>query len=409
MQATKPEQKTSAPNSLERSHLPSSRSTDSLRARLASAPPAPPPSQPLPEAPTDAMIREKLHELPSMVPPMLRRSDTEKGKTPSLTSSSSPTRADNSSQILSLVQALSNAQVELAAQGKKVKDMEESLNSERESRRHAEERAARLETSVASSSGPSSESAEETSARSISSSESSSSRSVDSENLDSDLQRRIDLMRIEMDEMKTLMESYRHRAEVAEADSHRDRQSLSEMVERLQKKEEVELRQKKFRDAHSHIGPDGRMQQDANAASGSEKAELDRSVQDHDRALHSEVEKARTHLHHHSTSDDSNKADATANGAPQPPGHKISIEDLQAIGKEALAAALAEKERQERKGEDAAQVSENDKHVSGRSLTQRSRHGQLVQSAPYASMLGVVILGMGLMAYLNGWQKVAER
>jgi hypothetical protein len=28
------------------------------------------------------------------------------------------------------------------------------------------------------------------------------------------------------------------------------------------------------------------------------------------------------------------------------------------------------------------------------------------QSSPYASMLGVVLLGVGLMAYLNGWQKM---
>ena len=45
-----------------------------------------------------------------------------------------------------------------------------------------------------------------------------------------------------------------------------------------------------------------------------------------------------------------------------------------------------------------------------RALATRSRaQDQLVQSAPYASILGVVILGMGMMAYLNGWQKIAER
>ena len=30
------------------------------------------------------------------------------------------------------------------------------------------------------------------------------------------------------------------------------------------------------------------------------------------------------------------------------------------------------------------------------------------QTAPYASMLGVVLLGVGLMAYLNSWQKVEK-
>lgn len=28
------------------------------------------------------------------------------------------------------------------------------------------------------------------------------------------------------------------------------------------------------------------------------------------------------------------------------------------------------------------------------------------EASPYASMLGVVLLGVGLMAYLNGWQKM---
>lgn len=38
--------------------------------------------------------------------------------------------------------------------------------------------------------------------------------------------------------------------------------------------------------------------------------------------------------------------------------------------------------------------------------TQQRRHNLLEQSTPYASMLGVVLLGVGIMAYLNGWQKV---
>jgi len=29
----------------------------------------------------------------------------------------------------------------------------------------------------------------------------------------------------------------------------------------------------------------------------------------------------------------------------------------------------------------------------------------LYNTTPYASMIGVVLIGMGLMAYLNGWQQ----
>jgi hypothetical protein len=32
----------------------------------------------------------------------------------------------------------------------------------------------------------------------------------------------------------------------------------------------------------------------------------------------------------------------------------------------------------------------------------------LLQSAPYASILGVVLIGVGLMTYLNSWQKLEK-
>ena len=37
---------------------------------------------------------------------------------------------------------------------------------------------------------------------------------------------------------------------------------------------------------------------------------------------------------------------------------------------------------------------------------QQQKENALEQSGPYASMLGVVLLGVGLMAYLNGWQRM---
>ncbi|KAJ5499679.1 hypothetical protein N7453_008730 [Penicillium expansum] len=38
--------------------------------------------------------------------------------------------------------------------------------------------------------------------------------------------------------------------------------------------------------------------------------------------------------------------------------------------------------------------------------TQRRRYNYVEEASPYASMFGVVLLGVGLMAYLNGWQKM---
>jgi len=44
--------------------------------------------------------------------------------------------------------------------------------------------------------------------------------------------------------------------------------------------------------------------------------------------------------------------------------------------------------------------------IAATAFAKRHRVNMLEQSAPYASMLGVVLLGVGIMAYLNGWQKM---
>jgi maltooligosyltrehalose synthase len=55
-------------------------------------------------------------------------------------------------------------------------------------------------------------------------------------------------------------------------------------------------------------------------------------------------------------------------------------------------------------GLDPADMKELENAVTA--LTQQRRHHLLENSTPYASILGVVLLGVGIMAYLNGWQKI---
>ena len=102
-----------------------------------SQPPAPPPQQPLPEKPDAA--RANNHD--SFTQPSLKRSTTEK---PTL-GMSSPTKNESSSQILSLVEALTSAKKEIDSQGDRVKQLEDLLRQERKARESAEERARRLE------------------------------------------------------------------------------------------------------------------------------------------------------------------------------------------------------------------------------------------------------------------------
>lgn len=194
----------------ERSRPSPIKSKTDLKAHF-SEPPAPPPSAPLPEKPDVARALAD-----PLIQPLLRRSDT--ARSPS--ASSSPTRADHSSDILRLCEELKLAKGELTSQGERMKNLETELAHERTARESAEERAQRLEhrrdSPRDSISGdfiggtkdthPPPESAP-------------------------DLQIQLDKLRTSMDEMKLQMETYRHRAESAETERDEARQYLADLIE----------------------------------------------------------------------------------------------------------------------------------------------------------------------------------
>lgn len=300
-----------------------------------SEPPAPPPQLPLPEKPDAA--RSPVDGIPRG---LVKRSDTEKPTLPG----ASPISRESPSQVLSLVDALNAAKKEIESQGSRVKQLEELLSQERAARVEAEERAKQFETQQLSNGIPSSVDGADGKAEE-------SEKDIVGDNLKASehdgtsaapvpepaaleasaqrLQQRLELMMVEMDDMKQQMEKYRVRAETAEE----ERQSLSEMVERI--------RRENSEKSAGHLSPDG--------FSGSLKGGA--------------------------TVKPSNGVAAEGglqNGKAMTPGE---VRDLQ----RALASALQDPD---------------------------SRKEVLQQSAPYASMLGIVLLGVGIMAYLNGFQKV---
>src|ERR1700761_3154636 len=103
-------------------------------------PPAPPPQHPLPEKP-DSL---KASPVTTSFTNLLKRGDTAKQSNNNSQSSQSPTNPQ-SSQMLSLIEALSIAKKELDSQGARVKQLEDMLKLERSAREDAEERARRLE------------------------------------------------------------------------------------------------------------------------------------------------------------------------------------------------------------------------------------------------------------------------
>lgn len=321
-----------------------------IKARF-SDPPAPPPQQPLPEKPDVAKAVE------AILHPSLRRTDTERPK-----SNGSPVRLDGSPhQINLLAEALTNAKKEIESQSAKLKDMEDRLAQERLARESAEERARRLEgvpltersesamqsdpVHGALTNGfmePSRELILDTNEAAVD-----ANRAIGDDTA-ARLQKRLELMVVEMDEMKQQVEKYRRRAETAEAEADNDRRTLAEMVEKIRNDEAERANKSEAK------------QRRRSAGSGETDFVEDDGVD----------EKEMSDIAHQ------------ANGF---------VEAMKSLGK------------QHRE----TQAKEAPGKASDMQLAKTSDRGeQMANAAPYASIISVVILGMGLMAYLNGWQKV---
>lgn len=273
----------------------------------------------------------------------LMRADTARPNT----ASSSPTSAHNS-QILSLVEALSIAKKELDAQASKVRQLEETLQQERSAREGAEERARRLEQGMSSRPAASVEESTETAIEDEAPSptpEKTDRRASTSlsEELERNLQSRLDHMMADMHRMKKDMEQYQSRAETAETDAIQARLSLSGMIRRLREK-------------------------DSATAAAVEK-EIDLSVLTMDGHGPLTPDSIRTLSQPTSPSKSSS---ILANGHVRAPSRLP--EQLE----RAMATILRD--------------SSGDPNA-------------MAQSAPYVSMLGVVLIGVCAMAYLNSWQK----
>lgn len=314
-----------------------------------SDPPAPPPQQPLPEKP-DAVPRNGVDAISP-----LKRADTEK---PKIGSANSPVSRE-SSQILSLIEALSSAKRELESQGARVKELENLLLHERHARESAEEKAKDVEPYPLTNGdesestitiAPPPESTQEdaiehavleksfpsgTSNDTTDSAFQKSDKSSDVQN--QQLQHRLDAVMKEMEEMRHQVAMYKDRADNAESETLETRKSLAEMIESLRRErtENGEV-----------VSPKGKSHQ------------------------------------------------------PTKPGEIID-------GVKGSTTPFISKDG---KITWSASKSPQMKEVDGASaaFTAQQQKNTLEQSSPYASMLGVVLLGVGLMAYLNGWQRMEK-
>lgn len=292
-----------------------------------SEPPAPPPQQPLPEKPDVA------RQLPAG---SLKRSETEK-----------PPK--ESSQILSLIEALSLTKKELEAQNSRVKELEELLRQERLARENAEEKSRKSDYhGIPREDGISEQvvlerAGEENAESAVSEVEEITKPGEVQPSVDQPeeslvdaqtqrLQQQLDNMVSELAEMKQQVETFKHRAEKAEGETAEVRKSLAEMIENIRHEREATLA----------------------------KNVLDGEDQEEEFGV----------------------------------GDALGIENSEEEGSA---------NRKSHARTESRNIKELETAVS--SLTQQRKH-TLESSTPYASMVGVVLLGIGLMAYLNGWQKI---
>ena len=331
-----------------------------------SEPPAPPPQQPLPEKPDTAPA---LHD--SLIQPLLKRANTERPRTPSV--GNSPTRHDSSIQIVNLVEALTTAKKEIDSQSVRLKDLEEMLAQEKRARESAEERAQRLELESRKDSvhlaEPETNSVDATSETSGASGSTIMGTSVETAAVESSttrLQERIEVMVAEMNELKIQMDNYKQRADSAEAESAKDRQTLAEMVEKIRKE-----------DAEKELGVTENFSNGSPISHDKSKRISDNYGDNIPKSANGILTISKTAESRIWRGDEILRKAGVENGKP------INAEQLAAL-ENAMALALKDGKLETRT---------------------RGRNDHLVQSAPYISMVSVVLLGVGMMAYLNSWQK----
>lgn len=364
-----------------------------------SDPPAPPPQQPLPEKP----------DVPS-----LKRGSTERPKSGSY-STASPAKQDALGQVNQLSDALKTAKTEIDTQHLRVRELEDRLQKEQEARKMAEELARRLEEMAStrhmngSASGlvgqgtmleeafepPPIEFAASPESKALTGPTADGSQAtrelhaLTNGELAGDsfvLKRRVESMVAEMEGMRKQLDEFRKRAEKAEAERDADRETLTEMVMRIRERDE--------RDAKH-----------AAAAAAAEAAAVATVATQSTQTISRSLSRGR---------EGNGMSAFSLRNAAEGSHHTASAANEVKRNTEAQLAAANDKTEALLQNKDSAEAQPtlsrmNTITPASSSLAKTDRAQAVVQAIPYASMVGVVLLGVSLMAYLNGWQPRPSR
>ncbi|KAI0204146.1 hypothetical protein F4808DRAFT_370220 [Astrocystis sublimbata] len=323
-----------------------------------SDPPAPPPQQPLPEKP----------DIPS-----LKRGITAKPHAQNM----SPIRHEgNGSQILQLTEALKDAKKEIESQTSRMRDLEEMLLRERQARELAEDLARRLEKHLEDAASnkvpPSEESQLQTASldaafeppndepnlaatidRPIS--EADKSLTPDAEVIEASatqLHAQIESLVLEIKDLRQELDASKQRAETAESERDSQHKTLAEMA--LQIRQDAEAKAREI----------------------VEKASVfSKRSNDHEEDIASD------------SGTSSHFTDPASRPSSSPKPNQTESDHDDPLLNNPLTTTIS------------PNASTNTPVTAAASNSQL-----LANTIPYASMLSVVLLGVGLMAYINGWQ-----
>ncbi|KAG9235249.1 cytoplasm to vacuole targeting protein-like protein Vps64 [Amylocarpus encephaloides] len=313
-----------------------------------SDPPAPPPQQPLPEKPD--VTRPHNFEPPS---PSLKRSNTER---PRSVLNTSPVRQESSSQILSLTEALTSARKEIDSQSARMRDLEEMLLKERQARELAEDVAKRLELQsgpklnghITTETSPTFEKTFETPLEPSLVSNNNLTQNVTNEKVvdPTVISESTLLLEQRLESMMGDMQSLK-----AQMDTFKSRAETAESERDADRKTLTEMVMKIRSDEELRL----KVQEIDSSDSGAKLSEL----------LNGKVE------------DPNLEAGLLLKKAGSSNGHVLGPEESKELAQSAISTLPRPPGNQD---------------------------PYMHRAAPYASMLGVVLIGMGFMAYMNGWQ-----
>ncbi|PYH40565.1 putative cytoplasm to vacuole targeting Vps64 [Aspergillus saccharolyticus JOP 1030-1] len=248
----------------------------------------------------------------------------------------------DNSQILSLIEALSTAKRELDTQGARVKELEAMLLQERTARESAEEKARSLERRTLAN----------------------GAHATSTVPLDKSVE----------EPATGVVAEVVTEAEQAGAPDIRTDDLQHRLETMIQDMEEMKKQVTMFKEQAQHAQ--------------SETAEARKSLAEMIETLRRE------------------RAERAESDAKLEESRKSDVADAPVMKAENVAEKEVPEPSDSRLQHDASPRMKESDGADQKLAAQPHRHDVLEQSGPFASMLGVVLLGVGLMAYLNGWQKM---